>query len=32
MMATARAVMRKEVRQIVRDRRTLLILVFVPAS
>jgi ABC-2 type transport system permease protein len=31
MMATARAMVTKEVRQIVRDRRTLLILVFVPA-
>ena len=31
MMVTARAMMRKELRQIMRDRRTLLILVFVPA-
>jgi ABC-2 type transport system permease protein len=31
MMVTARAMVRKELRQIMRDRRTLLILVFVPA-
>ena len=31
MILTARAMMRKELRQILRDRRTLLILVFVPA-
>ena len=31
MMVTARAMVRKELRQIQRDRRTLLILVFVPA-